>query len=186
MTNSAAHEVAGAAFDHALWKALILAGLDGMITTLDSTTIVAATGRKQADKAYQPREISQATNWPSVVLEVAYSESAAKLQADVRFWLHNSNDHVKVVFAIKVKQRTPMITIEKWKRDPNGQGYIQQRAIISRHRGNVTIHGAPITIEFEDLFLRSGKTRPDKDIELDVDMLRDLAAETWSKQEFPA
>ena len=53
-------------------------------------------------------------NWPTVVLEVAVSESQSKIQSDVRFWSWKSQDKVSLVFTLTVDRQNPRIVIEKW------------------------------------------------------------------------
>lgn len=53
-------------------------------------------------------------DWPSVVLEISFSETQSKLMSDVRFWLHESDSDVKIVLTLKIQRQRPEIIFEEW------------------------------------------------------------------------
>lgn len=56
------------------------------------------------------------TGKPSVTLEVAVSESQAKLERDVGWWLSPTKGGANLTATVKVDQRAPRLTIEIWHR----------------------------------------------------------------------
>ncbi|KAL3434213.1 hypothetical protein BDV09DRAFT_186011 [Aspergillus tetrazonus] len=104
---------------------------------------------KLGNQKHLPRGRSQ--DWPSAVLEDAFSEAKAKLQTDVRYWLRASEGDVKIVFTIQIDHNVPKITIEKW---------------------NQT---SPLRIGFQKLFLRSPSTLKERDVEIGEEELQLLA-----------
>ncbi|KAL4962317.1 uncharacterized protein BDV14DRAFT_191697 [Aspergillus stella-maris] len=167
VVNSAPHEVASETFHEILLEVLIPAGMNRKLIKLGSTAHFAVIGGKQADKAWRPlhKPRDRTDNWPSVVLDVAYSETAKKLQGDIRYWLRASGGDVKIALALKIDRRKPMITIEKWDISGNGRKHLEQHIVISRKAGNIIING-------------------EQEIELNEDRLGYLASQIWNVQTF--
>ncbi|KAJ5690813.1 hypothetical protein N7462_005205 [Penicillium macrosclerotiorum] len=72
------------------------------------------TRTKKPDGAWQPRD--DQNRWPSLVVEVAKTESQSSLMDDVRFWICQSERNVQVVLSIKIKPGS--IDFKKWKYNP--------------------------------------------------------------------
>ncbi|KAL3469642.1 hypothetical protein BJX99DRAFT_251846 [Aspergillus californicus] len=146
--------------------------MKGALSKLGSSTHEAATGAKEPDNSWRP---ARSPEWPSVVLEVAYSETPRKLQSDV-------------VFTIKIGRREPTITIESWQPQMMGdhvQPHLQQVTEISKDgNGNVTISDAPLVLGFEDLFLRPPSSRQEHNMEFDARQSQSIAEQIWDIQGF--
>ena len=142
---------------------------------------------KQADNAWGPLRAPRGHDhdWPTVVLEVAFSEpSQAKLQSDVRFWLRDGRGKVKIVLTLTVDRESPRIIIEKWVLK-NNREHRQEQVTISRNKeGQVHVAGAPLTIEFESLFLRNADVSRERDIEFPEATFAELADNIWTARGF--
>ncbi|KAL2821301.1 hypothetical protein BDW59DRAFT_150351 [Aspergillus cavernicola] len=187
MPLSRPHGIASETLNLILYKALMPMGMDRSLGAIGSATHHAAMGGKEADKAWIPSRTprGRSQDWPSAVLEVAYSESKAKLQSDIRYWLHASDGEVKVVLTLAINPHSPSITIENW--GMNNQrhlGQLRQTIQISKTGNNLTITGAPLIIEFERLFLRTPVEPRERNILIDKGELEYLAQQIWSMQQF--
>ncbi|KAL4782809.1 hypothetical protein BJX76DRAFT_368903 [Aspergillus varians] len=186
MIKSAAHEAAAEAFQTMLIEAIAPTGMSHSLQALGGATRFAIIGNKEPDKSWVPFRIprGRSNNWPSVVLEVAYSETTAKLQSDIRYWLRASQGDVKIVFTLKIARNKPRITIEKWEINENGRVHLETQVTISRNGGSVIIYGSPLTIGFEKLFLRPPSIPRERNIEIDENGLEFLATAIWHQQRF--
>jgi hypothetical protein len=97
-------------------------GLKYSLAQIGGATHFGAGGGKEADEAWRPRYVSggRSPTWPSVVLEVAYSETKPKMQSGVRFWHRESQGDVKVILTMHINKTSPQITIEKWEENADG------------------------------------------------------------------
>lgn len=185
MVKSKAHETASETFHDALHDAVKSMGMDRSLRPTGSATHHAAMGGKEADKAWRPIRLprGRSKDWPSVVLEVAFSESGAKLQSDIRYWLRASGGDVKVVITLQIDQHSPNITIERWgTQDNTPAGHLYQTVEISSKGSKTTTKGSPLVIEFEKLFLRSPAEPRERNIHIDDGDLQFLAESVWDLQ----
>ena len=68
---------------------------------------------KVPDAAWGPRRSPRGIpKSPTVVLEVAVSETDKKLQSDIRFWLNDGN--ARSCLTARVTRNTPEIRLERW------------------------------------------------------------------------
>ncbi|KAL4771175.1 hypothetical protein BDW60DRAFT_208426 [Aspergillus nidulans var. acristatus] len=76
MTKHPAHESASRTFNTILLDAIDPMGLEYFLVQIGSSTRFGAGGAKEADEAWTPKHVprDRSHTWPSVVLEVAYSE----------------------------------------------------------------------------------------------------------------
>lgn len=115
---------------------------------------------KVSDHGWAPlhRPMVQDQTWPSLVVEVAVSESRAKLRADVAFWLTQTYDQVNIVITIEIaKTRSQQIRIDKWVRGHDGQPFQDKTVTIKKtslQDKKPIVENAPLTIPFDQLFLR--------------------------------
>ncbi|RDW61822.1 uncharacterized protein DSM5745_10494 [Aspergillus mulundensis] len=186
MPESPAHSAAGPFFNNVLLDALCPMGLTRELATLGAKIRRTPEGAKAPDMCWQPQHVPfHATQgWPSVVLEVAYSETRKKLQSDIRWWLREADGHVKIVLTIAISRYGPGIMLERWERDPaNGRIRAIQRLRITRNKraDTVTVVGAPLIIQFEKLFLRAPVTPAEDDIFLNNDDLEHVARGIWKQ-----
>jgi len=73
---------------------------------------------KQADKALGPATRVGWDAWPSLVIEVGYSERLKPLRMDAEWWLINSAGKTKFVIIIKITRHPFTVHIECWKMIP--------------------------------------------------------------------
>ena len=73
---------------------------------------------KQADQALGPSTSVGWDAWPSLVIEVGYSERLNGLRMDAEWWLINSAGKTKFAIIIKIKRNPFTIHIECWKMIP--------------------------------------------------------------------
>jgi hypothetical protein len=145
---------------------------------------------KEPDNGFYPRRLPQGrTNkWPSIALEVAYSESESKLAKDVEWWLTQSSGDVKATISFSINKTSKEIVLEEWElveADTGKEARSQQRVTIVQPAGQdaITVTSAPFTIRFESLMLRSAERSEEKDIDLTEDDLKLLAQLVWQTQE---
>ncbi|KXG47121.1 uncharacterized protein PGRI_038670 [Penicillium griseofulvum] len=185
MTKLEAHEVASENFQLLLFDAITPTGMKRSLKSTGSTTNYASIGCKEADKAWEPfrRPRGQSRDWPSAVLEVAFSESRAKLQSDIKYWLRASRGDVKVIITLQINQGSPDIVIENWGTQGNKSvNDLHQTIQISRKGGKIKTRGSPLVIDFEKLFLRPPMEPKERDIQIDDEDLQWLAETVWDSQ----
>lgn len=70
---------------------------------------------KEADFALQPATRVERTSWPSLVIEVGYSQRLDDLHADAAWWLRNSQGRTRFVIIAKISRDPFTLHIECWK-----------------------------------------------------------------------
>ena len=133
---------------------------------------------KAPDASYLPRSLpaNRSAKWPSLVLEVGYSESASKLRNDASWWLAESQGDVRVVMTLKVLRNYRM-HFEMWQfRDgaARPRPIMTQEATVTKSASGYSA-SAGMVIRFEDLFLRAPAGNGERDIVFDHDDLEGLA-----------
>ncbi|OQE21042.1 hypothetical protein PENSTE_c012G03991 [Penicillium steckii] len=148
--------------------------------------------RKRADQTVHPFIVQapRTMKWPSLVLEVSYSESRAQIGEDLRLWLQNSEGEVKFAMAAFVTNQSKTIFIEEWKlRTRAGtQGQLRyttectQTMSIEKPRsdGGPKITGS-FRIPFDHLLLRQ-PTAGETDFDMSQADLCQIAAQVWRSQ----
>ncbi|CDM29395.1 unnamed protein product [Penicillium roqueforti FM164] len=118
---------------------------------------------------------------PSVALEVAFSESDAKLNSDVRFWLNPDDGNAKGCLTLTIERSRPEIRIENWEKKEN-RCHRSQVTWVTRKgtRTHVTHH--PLIIPFESLFLRQSSRPEEKDLAIPEQRLQIIAETIWEVQ----
>ncbi|CAG8416837.1 unnamed protein product [Penicillium salamii] len=145
---------------------------------------------KKAECSWKPAELPSGRNpkWPSMAVDVRYSEPVSHLMNDVCFWLDESNGDVNIVLTVSISGRHK-ISIEKWslhhrrsqeKPIPFPTAKIEiakgpERASRPKITGN-------ITILFEDMFLRP-KMPTENDLTLSRPDLERMALQIWAVQD---
>ncbi|KLJ05799.1 hypothetical protein EMPG_10772 [Blastomyces silverae] len=132
---------------------------------------------KTPDTSYRPRlrPATRSAEWPSLVLEVGYSESASKLRKDASWWLTESQGGVRVVITLKLF-RNHRVHFGMWQfRDgaARPRPVMTQEATVTK-RTSVYSASAPMVIRFQDLLLRPPAGNGECDIVLDRDDLEKL------------
>ncbi|OKL55854.1 hypothetical protein UA08_08884 [Talaromyces atroroseus] len=139
---------------------------------------------KRAHDSFRPRRFgsSRTRHWPSLVLEVGFSEPYRKLKEDAKWWLTSSNDEVKSVVVISLNQRYREIVVEKWIN--RGQPTVEYRTVISQEAGRKKINisnNQPLIIRFDDLFLRPANHN-EHNITFSTDNWKEFADVVWESQ----
>ncbi|KAI9368036.1 hypothetical protein BJX61DRAFT_248967 [Aspergillus egyptiacus] len=187
MPESTVHAVAGMTFHNVLLRAVMQMQMDRALQPLGSGIHYGPMGAKQPDMAWRPQRQppGRAKIWPSVVLDVVFSDTRRKLQTDLRWWLWEPEGYVKTVLTIIIGRSGHEITFEKWEKSSYGRVQRQQHVGVSKNQDvdTVTVVGSPLVIEFEKLFLGPRGSPVERDIEIGDDELEYLARNIWEEQE---
>ncbi|KGO74885.1 hypothetical protein PITC_043860 [Penicillium italicum] len=177
------HSDIGQFINLALTRVITQMGLAAYVRFYAGATIREEGRGKEGDQGWGPLPVPQGfPNKPTVTLEVGVSESHAKLQRDVEWWLHPAKGNANTTVTIKVDRKRLRLMIDRWERIDGVVQSIQQIEI-SKANGKVELTNDSLTIPFESLFLRQ-PTGNENDITLDRDTLQQLADRTWSLQGF--
>ncbi|KOS40617.1 hypothetical protein ACN38_g8528 [Penicillium nordicum] len=158
---------------------------------------------KQADRSWQP--VLQVSKFPTVALEVSFSETTLKLERDIAWWINGSKGEVRMGITIDIKRGSHSIEIKSWtstlepslrnihitagsrqvidrsiKNPPPPR--MTQRILITRGRdgSSPTIQGESLTIPFHTLLL-DGLGEGEGDFVFTAEMLlHDLAEPVWN------
>lgn len=151
------HSQIGSAVNKAIDNALRRMGLDLAINHYHAVDIDVNGRMKQSDMAWGPTRTPRGRHKrPTVVLEVAVSETKSKLHRDMDLWLDPGRGNANVAIGIKANRKRPMISIEKWVWDDvNGRALQSQYIEVSENElDEVKLSGGPFIIPFHHLFLR--------------------------------
>jgi hypothetical protein len=173
------------AVHRAIDKALARMGLDEAIHDYQGVDIDVNGRQKQADMGWGPRRPPRGCpKRPSVVLEVAVSETRKKLRRDVDLWLDPVRGNANVVIAIKLSRQRAMIAIDLWIWDTvNGKSINSQHIEVSENENDeVKLSGGPLVIPFRLLFLRDPQTSQETDVIIDNEWLQKIAEWGWDMQ----
>ncbi|KAJ5287109.1 hypothetical protein N7478_002795 [Penicillium angulare] len=146
---------------------------------------------KQPDCGWGPRRPPRmpgrsTTKSPTVVLEVAYSESRRKLQSDIRYWLSPREGNAKVCLTMDIHRRDSTILVENWTRNANGRIYRAQHIEITRQDQTIVSGDWPLRVPFESLFLREidrSSPRERENINISKAKLIELASTIWEAED---
>lgn len=163
--------------------------LDRQLKQMGAALVDTAERNKKADNSYQPYHCPKYRDkkWPTLVVEVAYSESWRKLAKDARWWLATSNGDIKTIITISINQKYREVTCEKWGLNAEEEPVALYRVQMQRDAGceHVKVSNKdPLVIGFEDLFLRPPQDACEGDIVFNQDDLKELASLIWGVQ-FP-
>ncbi|KAJ5788603.1 hypothetical protein N7457_003593 [Penicillium paradoxum] len=166
-------------------KALARMGLDEALYQYLGVDIDINGRKKQPDMGWGPKQPPRGyPKRPSVVLEVAVSETRKKLRQDVDLWLDPVRGNANVVIAIKLSRWRAMVTIDLWKWDTvNGKSINSQHMEVSENEyDEVKLSGGPLVIPFRLLFLRDPQTPQETDVIIDKEWLQKVAECGWDMQ----
>ena len=183
MPVSEPHEQVAQVFGEVFLEAVEKVGMKRSLSKTGGKTCKDTGGGKQAELSYLPRRLprGRSRRWPSMVLELAFSEKEPKLMSDICFWFHESKGDVKTVATLRVHRNEPMLTIDIWEANGDGRIHRTQNVTIKKSANKVKASG-PIKIEFEKLFLRKTETPQERDMEIDPEDLKYLAEMIWESQ----
>jgi hypothetical protein len=186
---SPAHEQAAEAFTEMLILALKQRDLHNMIFSWRSTTLTAEDGSvKEADGGWGPRRPPRrAPKRPSVVLEVASSDTPGKLRRDAQYWVDPEKGQANMAIGVKVHGKKPQISIEQWEWSSELSRPIQTSCLtITRSDGKILFDPdqptAQLLIPFHLLFRRPAENNGERDIVLATQELVEFATLVWDMQ----
>jgi len=182
-----AHERAARNFGYYVKKEADLISPECRLVLCGSSDIHSDTQVKRPDESFLPRTLQNRED-PTVVVEVALSESSTDLQKSAECYLNNSNGVVKVLITIRLQHKQEMV-LRRWC-IRNGAPVIDQETIIVKRRRKTrsnqdTLHftNAPFIIPFQDLYLRQPAPRTDEgDVKLTQNVLTMLVGDTWGRK----
>ncbi|EEA25660.1 hypothetical protein TMatcc_006114 [Talaromyces marneffei ATCC 18224] len=189
------HETAHSTFFSILVTKLSDMKLDRKLQSLAASVTKANNRHKEPDQSYRPFRLPKGRShkWPSLTVEVGFSESRTKLANDARWWLTESAGDVKDVITIYIRKVTKEITIENWNLvpGPNGPMFprVTYRTVLSQKRDSDDVkisNEVPMTIPFENLFLRPAEGPIERDVKFEKDDLKHIADCVWYEQDYPA
>ena len=158
---------------------------------------------KEGDSAFKPLSIRpHKADWPTIVLESGWSESLTKLREDAHRWLEHSRGDVKIVLLFSIGRTARTIIIEKWENRPVPANRPATRSITSAaapqtptqtpthtptqiqaitiNSDSNTVPGAPLTLEFQKIFLRQAIPTLEHDFTFTAQDLRAFATHCWA------
>ncbi|KAJ5938930.1 hypothetical protein N7466_002064 [Penicillium verhagenii] len=183
-----AHEQLAVAFDDMLKISLQPMGLHRAIFSWHSTTLTAQDGSiKEADGGWSPRRPPRgALKRPSVILEVASSETAAKLRLDAHYWVDPARGQANIAIGVKVHVKKPHITIEVWEWDDRfSRPTRTQYLAITKSDEKIRFDPNPnpqIMIPFHLLFRRPAENIRERDIVFATQDLVEFATMVWDME----
>ncbi|KAL2758732.1 hypothetical protein ACRALDRAFT_2052178 [Sodiomyces alcalophilus JCM 7366] len=69
----------------------------------------------EGDSALIPTSWALEGGYPTLIIEVGWTQSWASIRAKARFWFHISQGEVKIVLLVKATRSTGTVELEKWK-----------------------------------------------------------------------
>jgi hypothetical protein len=180
------HELVAVTFNDTLKSALRKRDLHGLIYSWGSTTLTGGDGTtKEADGGWGSRRPTRGTpKGPSVVLEVASSQTPGKLRRDCHYWVDPARGHADLAIGVKIHAKKPEITIDQWEWNPQCSRPIQKAHLtISKSNGETRFDPDQPTpqllIPFHLLFRRPGENNHERDIVISAQELVEFATLVW-------
>ncbi|KAJ5823663.1 hypothetical protein N7447_006003 [Penicillium robsamsonii] len=137
--------------------------------------------KKRADCSWKPGHSGLDRGWPTIVVEVAYSETTAKMMRDVKFWLNECSGHVNIVLTVNIHERR-RISIEQWKMGNRTAFPVQKLEIARNPAPNCEKIQGRMRFSFEDIHLRP-KGPDDIDFIISHRDIENLAHQVWHQQD---
>ncbi|KAJ5384459.1 hypothetical protein N7517_002370 [Penicillium concentricum] len=177
-----AHTNAGVALRDAVVDALRPMKLEKALMSAAEVPHTHPQGVKQPDVGWVRRRYPRRT---TVVVEIAVSESLARLRRDVDMWVDPARGNVNIALAMKINRRKPEIKLEKYEWDTIKQKPCRtQNILIQETDGQVRVSGSPLIIPFELLIGRAPSSPVETDIEIVEEALCEIASIVWTGQGF--
>jgi hypothetical protein len=192
------HEAVTRTFTHDFMDQIRPMGLTelGDLKDMGATTYRGTSTKKEPDSCWRPLAARpNKQDWPTLVFEVGVSETLRKLRMDARWWLANSQGHVKIVLLFKISRATRTIQIEKWECRPATLAYVPRSnrppAQIPTQiptidiDANGVVNGSPLAttpplvLHFRHLFLRQ-PVPPEQNVIFTAQNLQRLANNIWA------
>ena len=87
-----------------------------------------------------------------------------------------------MLFTITINHKSPKIIIGKWVLNNQRVHHEVQVTVSQNNNGHIHVANAPLTIEFESLFLRNADVPREQDIEFSEADLVEMADTIWTAQ----
>jgi hypothetical protein len=182
---SSEHAVAGGTFNtiFTIWAHNVI---NTPLLNTGRRSVRGQTRTKNADLSWTLRDPpgGRSLKWPTLAVEVAFSEPRRKVEQDADFWLRQSGGEVKAVLSITV-HRHGKITIEKWDLLPTPAGIAprptQTIEIVRNPAPNCPRIQGQLQLQFQDLFLRN-KQKEETDFIFSYDDMEEIASDVWRFQ----
>ena len=197
------HEVAASAFEFILLNTAQEMKVRRRIKPCAATRIDTPDRSKEADRSWKPRFKESWRQFPTVVLEVGFSETAAKLEKNISWWINQSEGEVRMGITIDIKRGSGHVEIKSWtpafqpqlrgvyvtakgRHVSNSIKYpplprLVQRILVKKGRNGSRpfVEGGPLSIPFRALLLdEPGEGEGDFALTDDM-LLNDLAEVVW-------
>lgn len=183
------HEQAAEEFGDMIKAALTEMGLRPLIAQWRTATMTAPDGtRKEADGAWGPRRPPRGSpKKPSVVLEVGFSDSYARLRRNAQYWIDPARQTANVAIGINIHMQRPEITIDIWEWDPvRSRPKTTNHMVIKRSGGKIHFdpndHEPCLIIPFHQMFRRPGQLNAEQDIMIRTQALIEFVCVAWEMQ----
>ncbi|EEP77317.1 predicted protein [Uncinocarpus reesii 1704] len=185
------HEAPRALFGVIIFDKLKHMGLNPRRTLqiAGASRVATESRRKEPDCSYLPKSLpdGRSDKWPSLIVEVGFTESARKLEMDAKWWLQASNGDVGLAITITVNARDRSIVLKTWE---NGPGDTGPQSALPRATQTVSVLGSidpenpvvrngPFLIPFQKLLLRDS-VDSEGDIALNEEDLTNLSVQLWA------
>ncbi|KAK2756088.1 hypothetical protein FQN54_005495 [Arachnomyces sp. PD_36] len=186
------HEVAAGVFEQLMTLKAIERGVRRSLSPRGSTTAKTPSRQKDPDKSWSPYPSSlppgRSLDWPTVALEVAFSESSGQLKQDMGWWLNASNGDVFSTISIDIKRQSGDIYISTWeqggiptRQHPNPEPRARQNIAVYRG-GNgqdpTVMMDGDLRIPFHELLLRN-PGQGESDFTFTREDILEIATGTW-------
>ncbi|KAJ5382974.1 hypothetical protein N7517_000885 [Penicillium concentricum] len=185
-----AHEQAAEAFNDMLKEAFRPMGLHKAIQSWGRTTMLAKDGtRKVADGGWGPqRPLRNAPKRPTVLLEVANSETYAKLRRDAQYWIDPEKQEANVAIGVNLHTKRPEITIDQWEWSSQTSRPINRTHFTIKRKSDGAVYFDPhnppaqLVIPFKSFFRRPAQINKERDIVIGTQELVEFASMVWEVQ----
>lgn len=131
--------------------------LDDRILALGSAHVISQNRIKRAGASFFPKRLpaNRSRTWPSLCVEVGYSDSPRKLEEDAKWWIHESRGEVKGVVTVELDKSQREMRVSQWRICGDSELKLVYRVVILQRDGRMEAHEEnDLVISFEDLSLR--------------------------------
>lgn len=185
---TAEHTKACEAFRSEIQTALVRMRLDRAVDIYAHTDVVVDENgkKKQPDNGWGPKRPPRGyPRRPTVVLEVAVSETEAKLRQDADMWVDPVRGNANIAITVKVNRQQQIITFDKWEWDSTSDQSENTTHIVvakSATGDDFTVSESLLIIPFHLLFRRPALSPSEVDIQIGEQALKDIATEVWDTE----
>lgn len=109
--------------------------------------------KKRADCSCRPEHPGLDMKWPTIAVEVVYTETPGKMMKDVGFWLNDCSGQVNIVLTVKIHRRGN-ISIQQWKMGAGTPVSVQKLEISKNPAPKCEKIQGSMQLSFEEIHLR--------------------------------